>query len=171
MRRFFEGATEFAGNSKTGIRWPIAEKLSLGGCLVFGWYRDHDEVANELHHIGHGTRIFDVTPSVPTLHDDGTYASLGGTSSVVRVSGNVLSFERWFLAPGTRTVFLARGSDVDVPFELMEDALAALASLAATRIDEKKGQPQNTEKLLAAFARHHPFPEKSLAAFLMRPLL
>jgi hypothetical protein len=53
----------------------------------------------------------------------------------------------------------------------MEDALAALASLAATRIDEKKGQLQNTEKLLAVFARHHPFPEKSLAAFLIRPLL
>ena len=135
MERFFEGGTEVAGNSKSGIRWSIAEKLCRGGSLVFGWYRDHDELANELYHMAQGTRIIDVTPSVSA------------------------SFERWFVAPGTRTVFLARGSEVDVPLELMEDALAALANVAATRINEKTGRRQN-----------RPFSEKSLAAFLIRPL-
>jgi hypothetical protein len=164
MNRLFEGRIEFAGNSKSGIRRPIAEQLARGGCLVFGWYRDHDELANELQHVATATSIFDFSRLLNELGVS-KYAPLGESSSVVRVSRSVLSFERWFVGPGSRTVFLARESEVEVPQELMDDALAVLTNLAVSRI-ERAPQPA-----VPFAARRHPFSElASLAAFLIEPV-
>jgi hypothetical protein len=132
MNLLFDGRTHFAGNGKTGIRWPIAEQLSRHGAVVFGWHQDHDALANELHQVATAARIIDLS-----------YAA-------VRVSRSVLPF-------GYHTVFLARGSEVEVPVELMDDALAALANMTATH------RP--------VFARRHPFSDlASLTAFLIQPV-
>ena len=147
MNVLFDGRTYFAGNGKTGIRWAIAEQLSLDGCLVLGWHQDHDALGNELQQVATAARIFDLSWLLNEL--------------AVTRSGpakqRFLPFERWIGGPDNRTVFLARESEVEVPVELMDDALAALANTA---------QPAGP-----VFAGRHPFSElASLTAFLIRPV-
>jgi hypothetical protein len=147
MNLLFDGRTHFAGKGKTGIRWQIAEQLSHDGCLVFGWHQDHDALGNELQQVATAARIIDLSWLLNEL----------GVTLSDPAERSVIPFERWMGGPEYRTVFLARGSEVEVPVELLDETLAVLANLA---------QPA-----IPIFARQHPFSElASLTAFLIRPV-